>query len=344
MIVAGQTIVVSNSDRRISGFPHLPFLKFGFREKLRTVTITTMVIFIYALIICCPVLKGHRDILHNRKYSFQYAKFDEETSNSRLMKNSFLPLEDAKSKLSLFSWTSSSPVLVYPVHLERYLNDLQSNNANDLMKYEWARYSSFTKFPVESPAMPSKLASLGFYYIGPYDQVQCFSCQLVYGDWKLGDDPLDIHKRFSPNCTFLLANGSLNVPIHDGRINNVDNTFVNADNDGNKGAQGGCVENQVSAVDSQTFKNSCKHPRYMEFSVRLSSYVHWPCGDIQDPRDLAEAGFFYAGKASCKYRFLFMHLKINIYYIGHREPSRSGKREINKKCRELVNWCSLMGQ
>ena len=303
MMVAEQTVVVSNSDRKKSCYQHLP----QFSEKQRAVAMTSIVIFIYGLISSCWVLKGSRDNLNtNGKYLFQCARSDKKNIEPKIDYYHFLSLEVSKRKLSSFSGTSSSQVLMYPVHLERYFKDLQSNNTENLMQYEWARYLSFQKIPMETPVMPSTLAAFGFYYVGPYDQVQCFSCQLVYGNWKLGDDPLDIHRRFSPECTFLYPNRSLNVPIHDSFTNDVDtNTaigFIKTDNDGIISAQGGCTENQVSDFDSQTFNDNCQHPRYIELSVRLSSYAHWPFReDIQDPRDLAEAGFFYAGKAGLTY-------------------------------------------
>ena len=40
-----------------------------------------------------------------------------------------------------------------------------------------------------------------------------------------------------------------------------------------------------------------KHPNMATQEQRIQSYSNWPAGSRQEPRVLAEAGFFYAGNA-----------------------------------------------
>ena len=50
-----------------------------------------------------------------------------------------------------------------------------------------------------------QLASAGFFYNGRGTRVECFSCGLVYEDWKRGDLPLHVHRRLKPNCPFITS-------------------------------------------------------------------------------------------------------------------------------------------
>ncbi|GFQ89109.1 baculoviral IAP repeat-containing protein 7-A [Trichonephila clavata] len=48
-----------------------------------------------------------------------------------------------------------------------------------------------------------QLAEHGFYYTGISDIVTCFYCNISLGNWKINDDPLIEHKKFSPHCAYL---------------------------------------------------------------------------------------------------------------------------------------------
>lgn len=47
-----------------------------------------------------------------------------------------------------------------------------------------------------------------------------------------------------------------------------------------------------------------KHSKYMTEEARIASFEKWPKSDIKDPRELAEAGFYYTGKL----KFYFCYL------------------------------------
>ncbi|GFR32701.1 baculoviral IAP repeat-containing protein 7-A, partial [Trichonephila clavata] len=48
-----------------------------------------------------------------------------------------------------------------------------------------------------------QLAEHGFYYTGISDIVTCFYCNISLGNWKINDDPLIEHKKFSPHCAYM---------------------------------------------------------------------------------------------------------------------------------------------
>ena len=66
-----------------------------------------------------------------------------------------------------------------------------------------ARLHSFAQWPLGALVTSYQLASVGFYYTGTGTRVRCFSCGLMYDDWRSGDVPLLIHRKHSPLCRYL---------------------------------------------------------------------------------------------------------------------------------------------
>lgn len=54
--------------------------------------------------------------------------------------------------------------------------------------------------------LPSQMAQAGFAFFGYGDNVQCVSCEVVVKNWQPEDDPITVHRRVSPQCTFLNEN------------------------------------------------------------------------------------------------------------------------------------------
>ncbi|VDI03747.1 Hypothetical predicted protein [Mytilus galloprovincialis] len=89
--------------------------------------------------------------------------------------------------------------------------DFSSFNQNDRklqisenMKFEGARFASFSTFPDIPGIYVTRLAAAGFYYTGTGDEVICQSCGAMYKHWKRNDSAIEIHKRISPHCSFLV--------------------------------------------------------------------------------------------------------------------------------------------
>ena len=66
-----------------------------------------------------------------------------------------------------------------------------------------ARVKTYAEKRWEGCVSPVDLAEAGFYMTGEGDEVVCFECQVSLCEWKTGDDPLQAHQRFSPDCSHL---------------------------------------------------------------------------------------------------------------------------------------------
>ncbi|XP_059484616.1 uncharacterized protein LOC132202018 isoform X2 [Neocloeon triangulifer] len=88
-------------------------------------------------------------------------------------------------------------------------------------KYETYRLYSLIKHMEHwNYVKPSDMAAWGFYYVGPGDSVQCFSCNLILSSWEQNDSAKSEHIRWNADCPFLRSNGSYcNVVIGEENLN-----------------------------------------------------------------------------------------------------------------------------
>nr|AAF82751.1 neuronal apoptosis inhibitory protein 6 [Mus musculus] len=68
---------------------------------------------------------------------------------------------------------------------------------------EELRMDMFKDWPQESPVGFEALVRAGFFYTGKKDIVRCFSCGGCLEKWAEGDDPMEDHIKFFPECVFL---------------------------------------------------------------------------------------------------------------------------------------------
>lgn len=68
---------------------------------------------------------------------------------------------------------------------------------------EGLRMDTFKDWPHKSPVAVEALVRAGLFYTGKKDTVRCFSCGGCMCNWEEGDDPLEDHTKFFPNCVFL---------------------------------------------------------------------------------------------------------------------------------------------
>lgn len=73
------------------------------------------------------------------------------------------------------------------------------------LNQEQVRLSTFVCWPRWVPKSLSKesMAKNGLHFTGDGDTVKCFCCKVVLGNWKEGDNPLERHRKESPDCHFL---------------------------------------------------------------------------------------------------------------------------------------------
>lgn len=111
-------------------------------------------------------------------------------------------------------------ILLFPVRgsiNESFEKLLRGTPCDDyeIMKFEFHRFSSFGNYSF--PDVPSGilLAKSGWYATGYGREAKTFCCCVVFSEWKKSDDPLSIHKRLSPTCSFLLGKDMGQIPFHD---------------------------------------------------------------------------------------------------------------------------------
>ncbi|XP_041519568.1 baculoviral IAP repeat-containing protein 1b-like [Microtus oregoni] len=68
---------------------------------------------------------------------------------------------------------------------------------------EELRLDTFKDWPHTSPVAVEALVRAGLFYTGKKDTVRCFSCEGCMCNWEEGDNPLEDHTKFFPNCVFL---------------------------------------------------------------------------------------------------------------------------------------------
>ncbi|XP_045189649.1 baculoviral IAP repeat-containing protein 7-like [Mercenaria mercenaria] len=66
-----------------------------------------------------------------------------------------------------------------------------------------ARLTSFDSFPRHILIQPRTLAVAGLYYTGKGDLCRCFACDGGLKDWSTGDDPIQEHATYFPNCPYI---------------------------------------------------------------------------------------------------------------------------------------------
>lgn len=83
------------------------------------------------------------------------------------------------------------------------------------MRYEMLRFCTLRSYPTENKPYKIRLAQAGFYYAKTGDEVVCYCCASRKNNWTENDRPLDIHRKLNPNCSFLVRNSEVNVPVSD---------------------------------------------------------------------------------------------------------------------------------
>ncbi|XP_046558254.1 baculoviral IAP repeat-containing protein 7-B-like [Haliotis rubra] len=104
-----------------------------------------------------------------------------------------------------------------------------------------------------------QLAIAGFMLIGPGDKVECDTCKVKLYNWTETDVPLDVHRKYSPDCSFLKKWFPALTPT----------------------------------LRSGYDVTKAKYSDFVEQVKRLGTFEAWPLKlDIQSPPNMAAAGFF----------------------------------------------------
>jgi len=80
------------------------------------------------------------------------------------------------------------------------------------MKNEKHRIASFYRWPHQWLSVV-RMAHEGFFFTGEKDIVQCAFCKIRLIRWKPGDTPINQHRNFSPDCSFVKGVNCGNIPF-----------------------------------------------------------------------------------------------------------------------------------
>lgn len=138
---------------------------------------------------------------------------------------------------------------------------------NPQMRSEAKRLKTFVTYTTFSSWMPQEMAEAGFYFTGTKSGIQCFCCSLILFGTSLQSSPMGHHKKFHPDCEFLLGKDVGNIPKYDIRVQNPEDTLRKDDK-----------------------------ARYQDEKARLESFENWPFyAQGTSPRELSAAGFVFTG-------------------------------------------------
>uniref|UniRef100_A0A8C6RLB4 Baculoviral IAP repeat-containing protein 1a-like n=2 Tax=Nannospalax galili TaxID=1026970 RepID=A0A8C6RLB4_NANGA len=138
---------------------------------------------------------------------------------------------------------------------------------NAQMRSEAKRLKTFVTYDTFRSWTPQEMAAAGFYFTGVKSGVQCFCCSLILFCTSLRRLPIESHKKFHPECEFLLGKDVGNIGKYDVRVRSPE-----------KMLRGGKA-------------------RFLEEEARLESFQNWPFyAHGTSPRALSAAGFVFTGK------------------------------------------------
>jgi len=182
-------------------------------------------------------------------------------------------------------------------------------------KAESARLQTFRNWPRQnSHIRPADLANAGFIYAGREDLVRCVFCGQYVGNWEEEDFPMTEHRALFPECPFILGRDVGNIPIShpDAAMpplaqpgtsyDSYDETGIrpSAGRQSYSGPEKGPQNVKMTRPTTEENSGIIRHTgpqntKYSTLEARLRSFRDWPPALKQEPRQLAEAGFYYIG-------------------------------------------------
>lgn len=152
------------------------------------------------------------------------------------------------------------------------------------------RLETYKDWPSDSISKHT-LAEAGFEYTGQDDIVQCPYCRVEGYRWVAGDNPMEDHRNWSPNCPFVRQ-----TIEHD----HSEGSSLSLDTCGLYGVE--ILPNSIPEDNKLDYKKlgilKTKGPineDKISLESRLATFENWPKSLKQKPADLAEAGFYYTG-------------------------------------------------
>lgn len=186
------------------------------------------------------------------------------------------------------------------------------------LRFERNRLESFQNWPSNACVATAELAKCGFHYTGSGDRVKCIFCKGVLRNWEEGDRPHIEHRKHFPRCPLVLGLKMGNVPLPLGQnIGSASSSTVQGLGRQPPNPAANVVDCLSNMETLGIITDRPKQPQYAIESQRLASFQSWPAYKHQTPQQLAEAGFWYAGK--CCACLIMLH-SYNSYWTLHNLP------------------------
>lgn len=172
---------------------------------------------------------------------------------------------------------------------------IKTNKLNE----EEKRLETFNEDWPHAFILPHILAKVGFYYTGPSDQVKCYFCNINVNSWEMGDNEINEHSRWSPNCPLLNGQNTSNIPKEP--ISELNELILQHKEQRLDIRFKSYVETPFTTLSInenlsvKSLKNS-SFPKFETVEARLKTFHNWPEITGQTPQELAEAGFFFTQK------------------------------------------------
>ena len=80
----------------------------------------------------------------------------------------------------------------------------KSNHKDDTMETIASRFFTFFSYPKRFPSA-TLFANAGLYYQSKDDEVVCCICCVTISQWQAEDDPKEVHKTLSPECSYIAS-------------------------------------------------------------------------------------------------------------------------------------------
>jgi len=209
--------------------------------------------------------------------------------------------------VSLPSFPSLPPMQLSP----QTSRERQSPEGPTALDYhsEADRLASFSNWSV-SFISPGDLARAGFFSLDSLDSCKCAFCHNCVGDWVEGDQPMLEHANLFPLCPFVLGREVGNIPLGQDTQSQSNQGLPYRDETGirwttshqerhsapEQGSQSLPMVGGKSAESIGILRHEGPtHPQHATLEARLRTFREWPPALRQQPKELADAGFYYIG-------------------------------------------------
>ena len=153
---------------------------------------------------------------------------------------------------------------------------------------------------------PADFARAGFYSLNQHDSCRCAFCHNCVGDWVEGDDPMTEHRALFPLCPFVQGHEVGNIPLEVQGEGGHQPTRQSPGND-ETGIRWNSNHTEPNTTPEKAPYGASPesigimkhagplHPQYAALEARLRTFREWPPALRQQPKQLAEAEFYYIG-------------------------------------------------